>query len=195
MRRREKVRMADNAVQSPKPLRHHSRLALWFWRRRQFWPLLLFWPLATGTLSAILLAPIFGPPSDFFRTFAPGTVSPGAEPLSLTNWSANLGMLLLIGGLMLGLSLYLVSWAQTVATRTRSLLLVLAVLALTVLAARVTLPDWSGWAYAFPLAASAMVIAALLDVQLGLVTGLILAFLVGAVVGDSLALSLIYAAG
>jgi putative nucleotidyltransferase with HDIG domain len=186
--------MAENAVQFPKHLRQHRRPMLWFWRRRHFWPILLFWPLATATLTAILLAPIFGPPSDFFQAIGHGTGSPGFEPLSLTSWSDSLGMLLLVGGLMLGLSLYLVSWAQAVATRPRSLLLVLAVLALTVLAARVTLPDWSGWAYAFPLAASAMTIAALLDVQLGLVVGLILAFLVGAVVGDSLALSLIYAA-
>jgi putative nucleotidyltransferase with HDIG domain len=192
LRRREKVRMAGNAVQFPRRLRHHRRLVVWFWRLRHFWPLLLFWPLATASLAAILLAPVLGPPTTFFGE---ETEEFGAATLNLTTWTADLGILLLVGGLMLGLSLYLFSWAQAVATRPRSLLLVLAVLLLTVLAARVTLPGWSGWAYAFPLAASAMVIASLLDVQLGLVTGLILAFLVGSVVADSLSLSLIYAAG
>ncbi len=187
--------MAENAVQFPRRLRRHRRLVLWFWRRRLFWPVLLFWPLATGSLTAILLAPVFGPPTNFFWAFGQGAPGLGT-PSAPTDGIANLGILLLVGGLMLGLSLYMVSWAQAVATRLRSLMLVLAVLLLTVLAARITLPAWSGWwAYAFPLAASAMVIASLLDVQLGLVTGLILAFLVGAVVGDSLALSLIYAAG
>jgi cyclic-di-AMP phosphodiesterase PgpH len=185
--------MADNAVQFPRRLRHHRRLALWFWRRRHFWPVLLFWPLATAALTAILLAPVFGPPTDFFRAF--GQRTPGVGALDITDDIANLGILLLVGGLMLGLSIYMLSWAQAVASRPRSLMLMLAVLLLTVLAARVILPAGSGWAYAFPLAASAMVIASLLDVQLGLVTGLILAFLVGAVVGDSLALSLIYAVG
>jgi len=187
--------MAENAVPFPRRTRHHHRLALRLWQRRHFWPVLLFWPLATVTLSAILLAPIFGPPTTFFWDFGQPATDSGAEGLTNINWSANIGVLLLVGGLMLGLSFYLVSWAQSVATRPRSLLLVLAVLLLTVLAARVTLPGWSGWSYAFPLAASAMTIAALLDVQLGLVTGLILAFLVGAVVGDSIALSLIYAVG
>ncbi|HEY7357807.1 MAG TPA: HDIG domain-containing metalloprotein [Ktedonobacterales bacterium] len=187
--------MADHAVQFPRRPRHSRRLALWFWRRRHFWGVLFFWPLATATLTAILLAPVFGPPTDFFAAFGQDTTGAGSGMFSFTNWSASLGILILVGGLMLGLSLYLVSWVQKVASRPRSLMLVLAVLALTVLAARVTLPEWSGWAYAFPLAASAMVIAALLDVQLGLVVGLILAFLVGAVVGNSLALSLIYAAG
>ncbi|HEY7349283.1 MAG TPA: HDIG domain-containing metalloprotein [Ktedonobacterales bacterium] len=187
--------MAENTVQFPRRPRHHRRLALWFWRRRLFWPILFFWPLATGTLAAVLLAPFLGPPTNLFWAFGQGPVSPGAGTLSFGAGIANLGILLLVGGLMLGLSLYLASWAQAVATRPRSLLLVLAVLLLTVLAARVTLPAWSGWAYAFPLAASSMIIASLLDAQLGLVMGLILAFLVGAVVGDSLALSLIYAAG
>src|ERR1051326_2615169 len=187
--------MAENAVQFPRRLRHHNRLALWFWRRRHFWPILFFWPLATASLAVILLAPVFGPPSTFFAAFGQSLEEAGDVTLNPSSWTTHLGIVLLVGGLMLGLSLYLVSWAQAVASRPRSLLLVLAVLLLTVLAARVTLPGWSGWAYAFPLAASAMVIASLLDVQLGLVTGLILAFLVGAVVADSLSLSLIYAAG
>lgn len=187
--------MAESTVQFPRRLRHHRRLALWLWRRRVFWPVLIFWPLASAALAAILLAPIFGPPTNFFWAFGQGAPGLGPSIGGPIDGIANLGILLLVSGLMLGLSLYMVSWAQTVAARPRSLLLVLAVLLLTVLAARVTLPAWSGWAYAFPLAAAAMVIASLLDVQLGLVTGLILAFLVGAVVGNSLALSLIYAAG
>jgi putative nucleotidyltransferase with HDIG domain len=187
--------MAENAVQFPKRLRHRHRLALWFWRRRHFWGVLFFWPLATASLSAILLAPVFGPPSTFFDVFELESETISTSMLGLDTGPFNLGIVLLVGGLMLGLSLYLISWAQTVASRPRSLLLLLAMLLLTVLAARVTLPGWSGWAYAFPLAAAAMVIAALLDVQLGLVTGLILSFLVGSIVADSLSLSLIYAVG
>jgi putative nucleotidyltransferase with HDIG domain len=57
------------------------------------------------------------------------------------------------------------------------------------------LPATTCMGYAFPLAASAMTIAALLDAQLVLVTGLVLDFLVGSVVGESFMLSLLYAVG
>jgi putative nucleotidyltransferase with HDIG domain len=185
--------MTDHTVQFPRHSRR--RLALRLWRAGQFWPVLIFWPLATGALTAILLAPVFGPPVNPSWALGQSIISQGSVPLSSTNWVADFGIVLLVGGLMLGLSFYLVSLAQSVAARPRYLLLLLVVLVLTILAARVTLPGWSGWAYAFPLAASAMVIAALLDVQLGLVIGLILAFLSGAVVVNSFSLSLFYAAG
>jgi putative nucleotidyltransferase with HDIG domain len=186
--------MPDKTASFPKQLRHHHRLASLFWRRRHLWPVLLFWPIATLSLAAVLLTPIFGPPAGFTWVFGQGITGIGSV-VSDTGRGAFFSAILLVGGLMLFLSFYLVSLAQTVAARPRYLLLVLLVLLLTVLAARVTVPGWSGWAYAFPLAAAAMTIAALLDVQLGLVIGLILAFLVGAVVGESFSLSLIYAAG
>jgi putative nucleotidyltransferase with HDIG domain len=186
--------MADNAAQFPRRWRRY-RLTLMLWQCRRFWPVLLFWPLATASITAVLLSPIFGPPTSLVWTFDQGTMSPNNGAPDSANGVANIGILLLVGGLMLGLSFYVISWVQSVATRPRYLLLVLVVLLLTVLAAKVTLPGWSDWAYAFPLATSAMVIAALLDVQLALVVGLILAFLVGAVVASSFPLSLLYAAG
>ncbi len=187
--------MANNTVPFPRQLRRHYRLAHLFWRRRHFWPVLIFWPLSTVSLATLLLAPTFGPPASPPWTFGVGIAGASAALPGADDWGDTLGILLLVGGLMLGLSFYLVSFAQSVAASPRFLLLVLVVLLLTVLTARVTMPGWSGWAYAFPLAASAMTIAALLDVQLGLVAGLILAFLVGAVVGESFELSLLYAAG
>lgn len=185
--------MAGNAVHFPRRSKHH-RLAVRLWRRKQFWPVLFFWPLATVALSALLLAPVFGPLTVPAWAVGHSISGSGVGTLISTNWVADLGLVLLIGGLMVGLSLYLVSWSQSVAARPRYLLLLLVILLLTVLAARVTLPGRTYWTYAFPLAASAMVVAALLDVQLGLVIGLILAFLTGAIVGNSFALCLLYAA-
>ena len=187
--------MPNKAVSFPRQLRRHHRMAALFWRRRRFWPVLLFWPIASASLAAILLVPILGPPVTIPWSFDQNIIRMGPLSASPPDLNASLGIILLVGALMVVLSLALVSWAQPVAARPRSLLLLLLVLLLTVLAARVTLPGWTGWAYAFPLAAAAMTIAALLDVQLGLVAGLILAFLVGAIVGDSIQLSLIYGAG
>ena len=184
----------NNAAPFPRQLRRHHWLASLFWRRRYFWPVLIFWPIATASLAATLLTPLFGPPASFPWNIGQGITSIGPVNTGV-DLSDILSVSLLVGVLMLCLSIYLVSWAQTVAARPRYLILILGMLLLTVLAARVTLPAWSGWAYAFPLAATAMTIAALLDVQLGLVVGLILAFLVGAGVGASIELTLIYAAG
>jgi putative nucleotidyltransferase with HDIG domain len=173
-----------------------SRIGTWFWQWKRFWAVAVFWATATASLACLLLAPVFGPPARFFWAFSPGPAGPGAAAQSTLSDDATLGVILLVGGLLLLLSIYLVARVPSVATSPRFLLLVLVVLLLTVLAARITLrDDTSAWVYAFPLAASSMTIAALLDAQLGLVMGLVLAFLVGSVVGQSFMLSLLYAVG
>ncbi len=165
-----------------------SPVGAWFRQRKRFWSVAAFWVATTAFLTFLLLTPLFGPPSQFAWAFGPGQI-PGASSSTTA-----LGVTLLTGGLLLLLSIYLITRAASVATSPRFLLLVLVVILLTALAARITLrTQLSAWAYAFPLAAASMTIAALLDAQLGLVTGLVLAFLVGSVVSQSFLLSLLYA--
>ncbi len=183
-------------ITTPSRLHTMNRVEAWFGQWKRFWLVTAFWAVATASLASLLLSPAFGPPARLSWAFSPGPAGLGAQAQSTLSDSAALGLILLVGGLMLLLSLYLLTRAPAVATSPRFLLLVLAVLLLTVLAARITLrDDTSAWAYAFPLAAASMTIAALLDAQLALVMGLVLAFLVGSVVGQSFMLSLLYAVG
>jgi putative nucleotidyltransferase with HDIG domain len=173
-----------------------SQVGAWLWQWQRFWSVAAFWAAATASLAFLLLAPVFGPPAQFSWAFSPNPAGLGAQTQSTLSDDAALGVILLVGGLMLLLSIYLAARVPSVATRPRYLLLMLAIILLTVLAARITLrDDTSAWVYAFPLAAASMTIAALLDAQLGLVTGVVLAFLVGSVVGQSFMLSLLYAVG
>src|SRR5690242_918091 len=112
--------MAHNATPFPRQLRRHHRLASLFWRRRHLWPVLIFWPVATASLSALLLTPVFGPPVSLPLNIRQGITNIGPVNTGPGDFSDYLSVILLIGGLMLGLSIYLVSWVQTVAARPRA---------------------------------------------------------------------------
>jgi putative nucleotidyltransferase with HDIG domain len=100
-----------------------------------------------------------------------------------TNWLSlgATGMLSLLLALILGV--YLSRCQQEIAARVRPTLVVVGLIALTALAARFTMPLGPSWALAFPLAATALLLAALFNSGLALVVAALLSLLT-AYLGD-----------
>jgi putative nucleotidyltransferase with HDIG domain len=100
-----------------------------------------------------------------------------------TNWQgvAARGVLAALVAIVFGL--YLARCQQEVAASARATLVVVGMVALTALAARLTTPLGANWALAFPLAAVALLLAALFDSGLALVTSALLCLLT-AYLGD-----------
>lgn len=112
------------------------------------------------------------------------------EAVGLTNpkvnWSDVAGNAALVVVLVALLASYLYFFQPNVWPNSRRLLLVYVVIFAAVLAAKLVIPGRDLFAYAFPIAAVPMLIAILLDVQLGVAVIAVLAPIMGVVSGGSL---------
>lgn len=115
------------------------------------------------------------------------------EPTVRVETIAALVLLSLLMTLLLAVYLWL--FQPTVLTNPRRLALLAVVMVATVLAAKLTVPDRELYAYVFPAAAAPMLVATLLDTQLAIVVGVLLAPLLSYVAGSSLEMTIYYLAG
>jgi putative nucleotidyltransferase with HDIG domain len=112
-----------------------------------------------------------------------------------TDWrGVAAGTLLVFAGLAL-LGGYCAVFQPDVIVRERRLLLVGLVMVVTLLGAKLVLPTRPLWAYGFPLAGVAMVLATLLEARLAILVCTLLAVLIGYLLGGSLELATVLALG
>ncbi|MBC8078223.1 MAG: HDIG domain-containing protein, partial [Chloroflexales bacterium] len=100
---------------------------------------------------------------------------------------AGRGLLALMLALVFGF--YLIHFQPTIAERRRQLVAITALIVFTVALARLLLPLWESWSYAFPLATTVMVLAVLFNGPLALVAAGVMSIALGAMSGDSLSLT------
>jgi putative nucleotidyltransferase with HDIG domain len=84
---------------------------------------------------------------------------------------------------------YLIHFQPAIAERRRPLVAITGLIICTVALARLLLPLWADWAYAFPLATAVMVLAVLFNGPLALVAAGIMSIALGAMANDSLSLT------
>jgi putative nucleotidyltransferase with HDIG domain len=84
---------------------------------------------------------------------------------------------------------YLIHFQPVIAERRRPLVAITGLIVCTVALARLLLPLWADWAYAFPLATAVMVLAVLFNGPLALVAAGIMSIALGAMADNSLALT------
>ena len=118
--------------------------------------------------------------SDLERLEAAGLRNPTIQ------WSQLIAMALLAGSLSLLLGTYVWIFQPVVASDPRRLLLLGVLLVVEIVAAKLTIPGRELYLYLFPLAAVPMLLAILLDTELGMVSTVVLAILMGMVANDGL---------
>lgn len=111
----------------------------------------------------------------------------GALPRTL-NWFDIGGRGLLAGLLALTFMLYLGFFHPDLVRQSRPLLVMVIFLVTATLAARLLLPIWPGWQYAFPLATIALIFTVVFNGRLALASTVLLSLMIGMLSPESLAL-------
>lgn len=112
----------------------------------------------------------------------------GALPRPL-GWPGILGRGLLAALLAVGFIGYTLVFQPILARQTRSLLVVVGLLVITLIAARLMLPVLREWPIAFPLATVAIIIAVVFNGRLSLAASLLMAVVIGVMAGNNLTLA------
>ncbi len=102
---------------------------------------------------------------------------------------AVLGMGVLSGLLALSFMLYLVFTQKDIVHQPRPLLVIVAALVITAVAARILHPLWIDQPYAFPLATTILVLAVLFNLQIALAGAVFLSIIIGVLDGNALGIT------